>query len=154
MTPSGRSVLHELLGSGGEQNLAAMGGSEEAGGAVDVWAEVVAVALVGVGGVQGGAHLERAGLRPLFGDERVLGGEGGVQGVGGRGEGGVDAVAAHLDDVAVVVEDGAAQDGIVAGDGRLHGVWVVLPERAAALHVGEEEGDGAVRRDGHVTSPA
>jgi hypothetical protein len=51
--------------------------------------------------------------------------------------------------VAVARFDGGAQEGIVQGEGGLHGVAVALPEGGGAGDVGEEEGDGAGGEGAH-----
>ena len=53
------------------------------------------------------------------------------------------AIADGLVEDAVVGVDEALEDGQVPIDGLPHGGPVPLPQRGAALDVGEEEGDGA-----------
>ncbi|HKW80359.1 MAG TPA: hypothetical protein VJQ49_05075 [Casimicrobiaceae bacterium] len=49
------------------------------------------------------------------------------------------AVAAHLDDPAVIVLDGGANDRVVPRQRDLHAVVLALPEAGAALDIGKQE---------------
>jgi hypothetical protein len=65
---------------------------------------------------------------------------GGVSLERGR-EGGPDRIADHLVEDAPVGPDRCAEQKEVAVHSDVHGRLVLLPERGAALDVGEEEGD-------------
>src|SRR5688572_12877630 len=103
-------VLDELAGGGGEQHLAAVAGVAEAGGAVDVEADVVAADEGRVAGVERHPHAERhapstpsfprfLGTRAGWASWPGMGAEGALrrdrrrQGIGGASEDGEDTVA-------------------------------------------------------------
>ena len=106
-------------------------------------AEVVGVALLGVADVERHPRPERAGLRPRGSGERPLAGERRGERRGRGREGGAEGVADRLEDVAAVVRDRPAQQGIVPGDRGGHRPRQPLPELGAALDVGEEKGHRA-----------
>jgi len=150
----GRQVLaHELFGGEGEEGLTAVACGEEARDAVEGRAKVVAVALVGGAGVQ--RHTHTYGFRqiPLLPLKGALSGKGGEES-GGRGrKGGIDGIADGLEDMAAVLFDGVAEDGVVAREGSRHGGGMLLPQPGGALNVGEEKGDGAGRKLRHQAPP-
>ncbi len=143
----GQVVADHLLGGEGEEDLAAVAGGHEAGGAVEGGAEVVAAAGVGRAGVDAHAHpqigeigIERA---PILGGEGYLGVECGGEGVVGVGEGGAKRIAHRLEHMPAVGLDCRAQDLVVADEGCRHGLALLLPALGGAFDVGEQEGEGA-----------
>jgi len=66
-----------------------------------------------------------------------LGGKGGVQGVGSSDEGRAEGVAYGLEDMAAVGFNGFSEESIVAGNGSVHLLGVLLPAPGAAFYVGE-----------------
>jgi hypothetical protein len=95
----GEVVVDQLAGGLGEEDLAAVAGREQAGEPVEAGGEVVAGDRGGDAGMEGEADPERARSAPGLGGQRPLGGDGGGEGVGGRGEGGLDRVADGLEAV-------------------------------------------------------
>ncbi len=72
----------------------------------------------------------------------------------GRREHRMHAVARRLDHVPTVRLDGAAQDGIVAGQRPLHRLGMLLPEARRALEIGEQERHRPCRELAHERSPS
>ena len=132
-----------------------MAGGQQAREAVQPGSEVVAVAGFGGGGVQ--RHADPQGADVCSGQgsaaQRPLGSERGGDGIRCRGEGRLHGIADRLEEHAAVGLDGRAQQGEVALDRGRHRRPVPLPQRGAALDVGEEEGDGAGGKIGHGPSP-
>jgi hypothetical protein len=93
------------------------------------------------------AYRDRAGRRPGLTCERLLDGDGRRDGVRGCREDGEPTVAltTRTDMDAPVLLDGLLEQGVVAGGGAAHRLVGLLPERGAALDVGEEEGHRASR---------
>ena len=127
---AGRELVDDERGGGRrQQHLTAVPGGHDARRAVQGRAEVVALPLGRLAGVQPHPDAERAGLAPRLVREVLLGGQAGADAVDGRVEDGHEAVADRLHDLAARALDGAAQDGVVALERSLHGLLVVLPER-------------------------
>src|SRR5262249_33743287 len=57
------------------------------------------------------------------------------------------------EDVAAIALDSRAQELVVASDGAIRGLGLMLPAGGAALDVGEEEGDSAARQPRHGRPP-
>jgi hypothetical protein len=72
------------------------------------------------------------------------------EGVIGGGEGGEDAIAGPLDDMALVGSHEAAQQAFVADDGGPRFAGIVLPHPGRSLEIGEQECDGARRKPRRV----
>ena len=73
----GELVAHQLGGGGGEQDLPSGGDRHQAGGAVERRAKIVAIAQLGLAGMQPHAHAQRAGeARPGFACQGLLAGQG------------------------------------------------------------------------------
>ena len=126
-----------------------MGGAQQAGGAAQGCAEVVAGTLLGLAGVQGGPDAEGLafGQGPGFSVKGRLGRKRGPQRLVGLVEGGVEGVPGGLEDVSSVGLDTGAEQGVVSCEGGAHGVGVPLPQAGAALDVGKQERE---RPDGQV----
>jgi len=89
------------------------------------------------------AHLDGAGCLPVGGVEGALGCQGSVEGLRRGGEGCAKGIAHGLEDITVVLLDGFSKEGVMAGNGGLHGAWVFLPQSSTPLYIGEEECDSA-----------
>jgi hypothetical protein len=76
-------AARHVSGRGGDQDLTAIGYPEEAGTAVHALAEIVVIARLGRTGVHRHAHLDAADLREVFAAERLLGGKGRGDRLGG-----------------------------------------------------------------------
>jgi hypothetical protein len=73
--------------------------------------------------------------------------------IGSGREGRLHRIADHFEERAVVRLGGRPQQGQMACDSGYHRHLVPLPQRATALDVGEEEGDGAGGEIGHEPFP-
>ena len=93
----------------GEQHLAAVAGRAEAGGAVDIQADVAAGAEARLAGVQAHPHPDRDTLRPGILGQRSLRCHRGRDGVGGTGEDDEEAVALGIDLPPAVGLEGRSQ---------------------------------------------
>ena len=121
---------------------------------VDRGAVVVAVAQLGLAGVQRPCARATDRRAPTLGARaRAARRSPRVDRVGRGGERGVHPVAGGLHHVAVVRLDRRTQDLVVAGERGLHRVGVLLPEAGRALDVGEEEGDRPGRQVSHGGLP-
>ena len=144
-------VPHQLLGRQREERLPPVTRRQEPGDPVQGRAEVVPVPLLGAPCVQGHAHQQGSVLTPVFVyQQRSLGREGRLQGLGGGGECGAEGVSHRLEYVAPVGFDGAPQDLVVAGEGGTHPLRVPLPHLARALYVREQESYRAAGRSRHL----
>jgi hypothetical protein len=65
----------------------------------------------------------------------------------------LDGISDVLVEVTAVASYSIREEPVVGGDSLLHDGRVPLPERGAALDVGEQEGDGAGRQIGHGPFP-
>ena len=135
----GQRVAHDLLGGVRHHHLFAVGGGHDPGGPVGRGAVVVAVAGDRVTGVEAHPHPQPARHGPPLGDEGPLGGEGGVEGVAGGDEDGVEAVAGRLDHPAAVPDHRVPEDAVVALERVRHGSRVLFPEPRGTLEIGEQE---------------
>ena len=106
---------HQGGGGLGEQNLAAVAAVGDAGGAVDVHADVALFDQPGLAGVQAHADAHLGVVRPGLGGQLLLHLDHRVDGVGGAGEGGEEGVALGVDLPAVELLEGGAQDGALVG---------------------------------------
>ena len=127
-----------------DQHLTAVADCHQACGAVDVGAEVVAVALDGFTGMDSDAY-----RREALGLQRPLGLDRGLDRVTGAGERDREAVATGGEDVAAVLRDRAAQDRVVSCERVVHRRGVVLPPSGRTHDVGEEERDRPGRCSRH-----
>ena len=126
----GESGRSEEEGRGlGDQRLPAVGGSEQAGGASGRGPEVVPLPQFRRPGVQGEADAQGAAFRevPRLGVEGELGGQGRREGVLGPFKGGVEGVAAGLEDVPAAVLQRLSQQGVVACEGTPHAAEGAAP---------------------------
>src|SRR5829696_2779830 len=106
----------------------------------------------GLAGVQRHAHPDRSGQRPEFIGDGLLRLHGGGKRVMCGGEGGLHGVADDLVAMPTVVGNRRVEQLEMAVYCETHRRLVLLPERSAALDIGEEEGDGATREIGHNPS--
>ena len=131
-----------------QQDLPAVRRGHHARGAVDGGAVVVAPAGLRLADVRPHAHAQRSGLAPGFVAQPLLRRKARSDRVRRRAEHGHEPVASGLHHRAAAALDRSTQDGVVAGQRRLHGLRVALPEPRAPLDVGEEVGQGRVA--GHI----
>jgi hypothetical protein len=125
---------HELGRHPRDQHLPAVAGGHEPGGAVHRRAEVVAVALVDLAGVDPHPHADAVHV-----GQGRLGRFGRRHRVGGSPERGREPVPAGGEDVPAVGLDRSSQKPVVLGHGESHRVRVFLPPPGRPLHVGEQE---------------
>lgn len=105
---------------------------------------------VGRARMQGHADPDRARLAPQLGSERALRGERGRHTLRCGVEGGAERVPDNLEDVAAGQLDRLVEQPVMADQGALHRLGMLLPEPRAALDVREEEGDRACGKRRHV----
>jgi hypothetical protein len=86
---------------------------------------------------------------PFGGEEPTLGLQGGFQGIRSGGKSGTKSIPHSLEDVATTLLYDQPEQLVVAGQRRLHGPGIKLPEPGGACYVGEQKGDSACGRDGH-----
>ncbi len=130
-----------------------MGSGHQAGEAIESGSEVIPVMGLSGDGMHRHPNSKRAIHRgPALRCQRPLCIEGRGYGIRSGGEGGLDGIADGFEEHAVVCLDCCPQERVVALDRRRHRRLVLLPERGAALDVGEEEGDGAGGEIGHGAS--
>ena len=140
--PQGHAPAHQDLRRVGEEHLAPVGEGHQPGGAVDLFAEVVAVAFDGFAGVKSHADGEvDGGVVPQL----VLDLDRRRKGIRGGRERGREAVTAGPEDVALVSLDRSADDGVVDAQGVGHRRGVLVPPTSGVLDVGEQEGDRPAR---------
>ena len=90
--------------------------------------------------MQAAAHAQRNTVGGLRIGERLLQLERGAHRVERVVEGGVHAVAGHLDDRAAMRSTAERAMRVVARERRLHALRLALPQPGAAFDVGEEKG--------------
>src|SRR5881296_4674516 len=139
----GERLFHKPAGCFGEEDLLAVAGGQEAGGAIQRLPEVIASPRVRRAGVQGHPDLEAAGNGPRFCLGCVLDRRGSSHGGGRILERGVKGVAHGLEDVTAAGLDDPAEERVVAREGHAHRVGVLLPQTGTPLDVGKEECDGS-----------
>src|SRR5829696_401012 len=137
-----------------KQYLTTMTRGHESRGPIEGRAEVVTLAKGGLSGVEDHSDAKRARLAPRLADEVALCIEAGADAVYGRVEDRHEPIANRLHDMPCRTLHGVPQDRVVAFEGPLHGVLVVLPEPGAAFDVGEEEGERSRRRRSTLLPPA
>jgi hypothetical protein len=146
-----RFALPEQGSSGGRQeDLPAVGGGHQPRGAVDGRPVIIAVAQLGLAGMERHTGAEGARVSPGLGLQPLLRGDGRLGGRRGRGKGGVQSIARLLDHGPAVGIDGLPEQGIMPRQGRRHGPGMRFPEAGAGLQVAEEKSHGA--RGQHPTS--
>ena len=79
-------------------------------------------------------------LAPLFGRQRLLGGQCGRQGFYFPGENGTECIATSIKDPTAVCLDGLSHQDIVSCQGSPHCLRVLFPEHCAALYIGKQKG--------------
>ncbi len=141
--------LRDFVGDGRAEDLPAVGDGHQAGGAVDSWAEVVAVALHRLTGVDTHPHPQHGRTRPRGVGQRGLGMNGGAHGVVGAMKGGREHVAAGGEDMTVVLHDGATNDPVMQLEGGPHRRPGRLSESRRPLDVSEQERHRARRQPHH-----
>ena len=123
---------------------------------IDARAEVVAVARLGLAGVDAPAHGDADPGRPRLGRQRPVGGERGLDRVRRRVEhrDGRVALAHRVDQAAAAGLDGVGDQLVVAHERLGHRLRVRLPQRRRALDVREAERDHAGRQRRPPSRPA
>src|SRR5688572_14572266 len=96
------------------------------------------------------AYPQAAHVPPVHGKEGTLGLQRGRNRSRGSRKGGLNRVANGLEVDAAMRLDGRIEQGKMALDRGSHRLAVPLPERGAALDVGEEKGDGPAWQLGHA----
>src|SRR4051794_6167269 len=115
----------------------------DAGGAVDVKANIALAASLGVAGMQPDAGRHADTLGPGMVGEGTLDLDGGLHRVDGAGKGDKEAVALRIDLTAVVRLKDRAQQHTVLSE-HIAVAWPkALEQLRRALDVGEEQGDRA-----------
>ncbi len=105
--------------------------------------------------VQGHAHPDRARRAPRLGSKRPLRGERGGHALRRGVEGGAERVPDNLEHVAAGQLNRLLEQSVMADEGVIHRLGMLLPEPRAALDVREEEGDraGGQRQHVHALAP-
>ena len=122
-----------------QQHLAAVAGGHDARGAVEGRPEVVALALGGLAGVQAHAHAERPGLAPRLLHEARCAFRQALTPSTAESKTAMNPSPIVLTTWPREPSTAPAQDRVVALEGVLHGLLVLLPEPRAAFDVGEQE---------------
>ncbi len=143
-------IAHELLGGERHEDLPAVRGGHEPGGAIDRGSVVVAVAVLGFAGVYADADPQRLGVLPTLRDDRSLRGCCGRERLARAGEHCVHAIAGHLHDAPVVLRDRRTQQLVVTRQRDPHGLRLLLPESRRTFEIGEDERHGAGGRLVHA----
>ena len=151
-----RQHRHQLSGSARRHHLAAVGGRHQPRRAVDRRAEVVAVALVDLTGVDRHPDPDRQTGGPRLGPDRPLRLDGCCDCVGCTRERHGEAVSARGEDVARVACDRAAHEIVVAGEHRRHRGGRRVPGSGRSLDVAEQKRHRSRRpnRRGHHSALA
>jgi hypothetical protein len=135
--PVRQLVGHQLGRRPGQQDLPALPERPQPGGAVERLAVVVAVAQLGLAGMQGGPGREGEPTRPGARAERPL---------QGQGRGGRVARPHEHRHRRVALASGLDEPPAVGADGPgAHHRPVPLPQRRRPLDVGQQEGEDAIR---------
>ena len=154
----GRDLIDEQFLSGlGKQDLAAVPGGEQPGASVQGLPEVLALAQLGLAGMECHADLELGAGRPGCLSEFTLELErigGGISGATKDGHGAIAGSSAANIDAAVALQ-AAGHDSVVLSHRGAHGWWGRLPGFCGALQVGEDKGQGAFGEPthGHDSTP-
>ena len=142
-------IAAEVVRRLGQQRLAAVACRQQTRNPVQRRAEIITVAQLDRTRMERHAHAELGSFRPRLPVNRTLRVEGRRHRVGRRVERRAEGIAAGLENVAVVIVDAMAQQGVVARKGGAHRHGVRFPQPRAALDVGEEQRDGAGREVCH-----
>jgi hypothetical protein len=143
-----RELVGHQLGRGpGQQDLPALAEPAQPRGAVERLAVVVAVAQLGLAGVQRSPGRQLQATRPAPGAELPLERQGRGRGLAGAREHRHRrvALAAGLDEPPAVGGDGPGDQLLVLGQRDAHHRPVPLPQGRGALDVGQQEGEDALR---------
>ena len=141
----GQGIAHECCAGAREHDLAPVRRRHQPARAVQRRAEVVAVALVHLAGVDAHADRQRSDRTPRLGRERAHRLHGSGDGIRDGRQRGVRTVAGGLEDAARVLLDGIAEDRVVTRQCLPHGVGMLFPQARRTLDVGAEE-DGRPQR--------
>src|SRR5262249_44472697 len=124
------------------ENLSAMCCREQARSAVEERPNIVVAALLHHPAIECHPHLEASNSTPIFGDQQALSGECGCQSRRRRREGGLEAMADHLIEMAAVRCDDPAHDRFMPLECVGHLGGVLFPEASAAHDVCKQKGHG------------
>ena len=130
-------------------DLAPVPRRHQTGGEVDRRAEIVAVALNCLTGVDADTHGDRRRRRPRLGAKPPLSFDGRRHRVGRPRESGAERVAPGRKDAAARAGDRLAQDAVVTLQSLTHGTRVLVPQASRVDDVGEEKRDRSRRSCSH-----
>ena len=144
VTPGGRRLSQRFMHGSGEEHLTAIARGEEPRQPVEGGSKVVtARRRLGRAQVKTHPHPNQVRLRPGFGVQCLLRGDGCGDGRGWIAKGGLKGIADRLEVPAVMGANRFFENGIVTGQYLPHAGSVVFPETGRALDVGEEKGHRA-----------
>src|SRR5580658_7243901 len=116
--------------------------------AVERGSEVVALALIGRTGMNGGTYAQSIDPRKILRIQSALRIEYRCNGVLGAREGRTECIADGLKNVAIVVGDRRLHQRIVPAQSILHRLPVALPALSASFDIGKQKRDRAGRARG------
>jgi hypothetical protein len=152
-----RQLVGDQLGGGsGEQDLATSAQRSQPGRPVERLPVVVAVAQLGLAGVQRGLGREGDIARPALGGQPSLKGNGGSRGVACPHKHRQRRVALplSLDELPAMGGDSLGDERLVAGQGGPHGRLVLFPQGRGTFDVGQQEGQDAFWEPGRRPASA
>ena len=139
----GQRARHERGGRRGQQDLPAVAGGADPRGAMDVDPDVALLSDDGLAGVDAHADAELGPVRPVVARERLLGGDGGGDGVLRAAEAVEERVALRVDLLAATRAERLADDAPVIRERVGVPVAEPLEQLGRAGDVGEDERDRA-----------
>ena len=153
--PVRQRVAGQIVRRQREQHLSTMGGGQQARESIETRSEVVPIAWLAAAVWSAIRTVSGSSISgPRLRCQRPLGIERRGDGVRGGGEGGLDRVATTvLKSTPPWASMAARRSWKWRSTAGRHRLLVPLPERGAALDVGEEEGDGAGGEIGHGPLP-
>ena len=139
LDPAGQPVGQQRVRSRRHQDLAAMADVKQPGGPVHHRTDIVAVALRADTRMQRHAHPDRQAGRPRLGTGSPLDGHRRAKRGNRVGEHRAMCLAHRLEDLAAGRLDLLADNAVMAGRRRRHGIAVGLPQQDAALDIGKQQ---------------
>ena len=133
------TIAQQARGHFGTDDLTTVGGTHESSGTVEGWSEVVAIAFVGLAGVQRHSDVQRDRIEPDLLGKGALNLSRGVESGVGCFERHRKAVPTGREHIARVRVGDAPNDLIVDAESRVHRRWVFLPLGGRSLDVGEQK---------------
>lgn len=113
---------------------------------VERGAEVVAIALLSLPGMEADAYPQPTQIAPLLFVQQQMTLQCGRYSIGGMCEGGAEGIAHRFEDVSTAALDGLPEEGVVTSQGTTHRFGMVLPEPRAPLDVGKQKSDDSARQ--------